>query len=74
MCTNQQVTSTADTFSLYLESGGSSDCLQVLGKNTQFIYELKYINLLGNQLEICSYFRSAHSTDCNCKVVKFLIV
>merc|ERR1712032_1380715 len=28
VCTNQQVTSTADTFSLYLESGGSSDCLQ----------------------------------------------
>jgi len=28
VCTNQLLSSTADTISLYLESGGSSDCLQ----------------------------------------------
>ena len=29
VCTNTLLSSTADTLSLYLESGGSSDCLQV---------------------------------------------
>ena len=33
VCTNQLLSSTSDTVSLYLESGGSSDCIQV-GSNS----------------------------------------
>ena len=67
VCTNQLLSSTSDTVSLYLESGGSSDCIQVGYYSSGHVLTLlRYIFVVaGDQLEVQQDQRPADPTKCS---------
>ena len=68
VCTNQLLSSTSDTVSLYLESGGSSDCIQVGSYYSDHILTLILRNIFvvaGDQLEVQQDQRPADPTKCS---------